>query len=148
MTTDRQVSEAILGRIEPAVSALNPKNPLWFEPLVIPAPAVAVFPRDPGTDLAITGGNSTAARWFMTIGLYLPIPGGADEYGPRAEMGVLTGTTGPIMLALRSRTIKDDLFNLCGRAIHFGKVRGKKPVSRRGNWILPAYIDLDLNSRS
>lgn len=147
MTSGRDVSKAIVARIEPAVTAFDAKNPLWFEPLVIPAPAYAVFDREPWAELQIAQGNSTAARWFKTIGLYLPIPGVADEEAAREQMEKLTDTEGPIMLALRDRVIKDALFDLCGRSMKFGKGRGKKPVVRRGNWILPAYIDLDLTSK-
>lgn len=142
MSDLNQVSMAIRDRISPAVLDWNA---LWFEPRVIPVPAYAVMPRDPWADLMRAQGNSSSAKWFMQVGLYL---NALDEEAARIRMGTMAGTTGPIMSRLRDKLIDDDLYQLAGHNVKFQLGRGFKVLHRNQHRILAAYIDFDVTTKN
>jgi len=140
MTNLRQLQVATRDRIRPAVLDWNS---MWFERRTIPAPAYAVFARDPWADLNRAQGNSSAARWHLQIGLYLAAPTPQAEESAHSKMSDLADTQGPIMSRLRDRLIRDDLYGLVRHSIKFGQGRGFKIVHRNGDRILAAYIEFD-----
>lgn len=140
MTNLRQLQMAARDRIRPAVPDWSS---MWFERRVIPAPAYAVFARDPWADLYRAQGNSSSARWHLQVGLYLSAPTPQAEEAAHAKMSALADTQGPIMSRLRDRLIEDDLSALVGRSIKFCQGRGFRIVHRNGDRILAAYIEFD-----
>lgn len=111
MADIRQVCDAMIERMVPVLPAELVWRTSWFEPNPIGVvPLLCVAP-DP-TWIELGQNLGSYGKWALRVRVYLDT---ANEDESRTIMAPLLGNTGIIVQRMTDRSIRDDLYDLCGR---------------------------------
>lgn len=129
------VSEGLAERLRPVLPEFAV---LWFQPENIPTPAVVIAPDyDQFIDYEQTNGPYAVYKMLLTL-----ILGAVDEESSRREMADLLSPTGPVISALCSEDIDDNLTRVAGQYVMPMKGQRYTVINRNGNRYLYAEISV------
>lgn len=130
MASLKQVSQAIVARLDPVMVPTD-WNSHWFEQSPFTAPFWCVAPeKNMSGDLGQNLG--TYAKWMLRVDLFHVA---SDQDPAWDELGGLIATDGLIVATMTDRSIRDDLYELCGRdfCLDIKATNTKGPVTTRRN---------------